>query len=842
MHETTKARSVAVQCVRRLCVAALLALAGTVAWAGDDAVDWVKDVTNLMVGPMRADSLPAGKTLVNILDDFQPELAEWSVFQGGKDEALCAHRFFPRFISGGIEYQEYESRWKNWEKHFKTDWAVDEEHGVAMDIHGKPIRHLAWGGEVKDGTRWNVCHNSPRWHELQKESVVGLAKWPRIAVARQDNIGVPVGVTVRGCYCRWCKAGLRKLLAARFTAEDLRKLGIADLEQFDIARYLLDRKLLGSSAVLDDPIAIAWEDFQFTSNLDAWRDIVSATKAVRPMPICGNQGCVNMNAWSSVILSQPNDIIFIEQWTERRYPDSRLCLGYKVECASGRHAKPVWVWGFPTQAAMEQVVGSEIFIAECYANMATPYFLINNAFWSKATGTKTVNLAPKVYDTIAPYARFARSHKDLLTRVYRSHADVALVYSVPSFLYKACSAVEIPRWKGPYLDQAAGLDGLGRVLERLHVPYDVVVFGAPGYWSDDDLTATLGRYKVILLPNVECMTEQQAEAVRRFVQNGGRVIASGDLAVRDERYRRREKPLIGADLGERMASLGDAVTAYSNALRERPKEETGAHQRLTLNQTAPRAIVFRGWSKADHVSDTADGDYSIYLDITFQDGSHPDPWARTANFAVGTHDWQPAQDTVEVEKPVKTVDVYAMFRRHTGTAWFDDIYLGEQGSDKNLLGEWAPYKGGFQPDAAVTRTGKPSIRCAIAPVVPADETQMDTFKKIEAALRQALSGVPPVLETNAPATVFINPVLCGDRLVVHLLNYDCDLTADTISGKQDVRVRIRLPEGAVPGAMTLSVPGAPDAALPAKAEKGFLEFTVPQLRVWAVAHCPLGKG
>jgi len=640
-----------------------------------------------------------------------------------------------------------------------------------------------------------------------------------------------VGVTAPGCYCRWCKAGLRKLLAGRFTAEELRRLGVADLEQFDIAHYVLDRKLLGNVAALDDPLVIAWEDFQFTSNLEAWRDIVSATKAARPMPICGNQGCANMNAWSSVVLSQLNDTIFLEQWTGRAYPGARLTLGYKVQCAAGRHAKPVWVWGFPTQATMEQVVGSEIFVAECYANMATPYFLMNNLHWSKDTGTQTVSLAPKVYDALAAYAQFARSHKDLLTRVHRSHADVALVYSVPSFLYKVCSAMQLYSGNALYQRQTANLNGLGRALERLHVPYDVVVFGAPGYWDDGDLAATLSRYKVLLLPHVESMTEQQADAVRQFARKGGRVIVSGDLGVRDERYRRREKPLLGP---EQFVSLGDAAEAYIRALFDRPKDETGAHQRLTLNQAAPRAIVFRGWSKAERVSGSADSDYSIYLDIAFQDGSNL--WAQTANFATGTHDWQLAQSTVEVDKPVKAVDVYALFRRRSGTVWFDDVFVGEQGSEKNLLGEWGAYKSGFQPDAAVTRSGKPAVRCVIAPTAPSDETQTDSFKRIEAALRQALSGQPPLLETNAPETVFVNSVLRGDRLVVHLLNYDCDLAADTLTEKRNIRVRIRLPEGMTAGTMTLSAPGSADAALHATADKGFVEFTVPRLRVWAVAH------
>ena len=80
----------------------------------EEPADWIKDVTNLMVGPMKTNSLPAGKTLQNLLDNFQPELAEWSVFQGKQGGTLGSHRFFPHFIAGGIEYQEYEARGKDW--------------------------------------------------------------------------------------------------------------------------------------------------------------------------------------------------------------------------------------------------------------------------------------------------------------------------------------------------------------------------------------------------------------------------------------------------------------------------------------------------------------------------------------------------------------------------------------------------------------------------------------------------------------------------------------------------------------------------------------------------------
>jgi hypothetical protein len=381
----------------------------------------------------------------------------------------------------------------------------------------------------------------------------------------------------------------------------------------------------------------------------------------------------------------------------------------------------------------------------------------------------------------------------------------------------------------------AHLEGTSRSLEQLRVPYDVVVFGAPSYWSDDDLTDTLGRYKVLMLPNVACLTEKQADALRQFAHHGGQVIVSGDLAVRDEHYRRRVQPLLSDGLGGAAILLGDAPAALLPASHAQIKSETGARQRLVLNQTRPRTIVFRGWSKAERVSGPADSGYSIYVDITFQDGSSL--WAQTANFAAGTHDWQRAQGTVEVDKPVKSADVLALFRRHTGQVWFDDVFVGEQGAARNLLGDWKPYQGGFQRDSAVTHGDRPSLRCVIAPSGAANNAQTDGFKRTAAALRRALSGLTPVLETSAPPAVAINPVLRGNRLVVHLLNYDCDPDADTLVEKRDVKVRVRLPPGAVAGPMTLCEPGSPDGPLPARAGGGCVEFTVPALRVWAMAYC-----
>jgi hypothetical protein len=101
----------------------------------------------------------------------------------------------------------------------------------------------------------------------------------------------------------------------------------------------------------------------------------------------------------------------------------------------------------------------------------------------------------------------------------------------------------------------------------------------------------------------------------------------------------------------------------------RPSEAHGATFTAELNQRAPRPVVVTGWSRCENVSGHADNDYAIYIDITYTDGTPL--WGQTAPLAVGSHDWQQRQVTVIPAKPIAQVHIHALFRNHTGTAWFD---------------------------------------------------------------------------------------------------------------------------------------------------------------------------
>ncbi len=103
--------------------------------------------------------------------------------------------------------------------------------------------------------------------------------------------------------------------------------------------------------------------------------------------------------------------------------------------------------------------------------------------------------------------------------------------------------------------------------------------------------------------------------------------------------------------------------------------EAGAFQTIILNQESPKAIRACAWSKAENVSPAKRGDYALYLDIQYTDGSWV--WGKLDDFSIGTHGWQYAEVSFDPEKPIKLVNVYLLLRRCVGKAWFDDCRFEE---------------------------------------------------------------------------------------------------------------------------------------------------------------------
>ena len=128
----------------------------------------------------------------------------------------------------------------------------------------------------------------------------------------------------------------------------------------------------------------------------------------------------------------------------------------------------------------------------------------------------------------------------------------------------------------------------------------------------------------------------------------------------------------GYEVDERVARTGKRSARCESS---DPRDELGIFQSIELNQREPTPIIAECWSMAKGVSGTPSSGYSLYLDIIYTDGTPL--WGQNSPFDCGSHDWQVRRVIVLPDKPIGRVNVYALFRGHTGTVWFDDIKLIE---------------------------------------------------------------------------------------------------------------------------------------------------------------------
>lgn len=141
--------------------------------------------------------------------------------------------------------------------------------------------------------------------------------------------------------------------------------------------------------------------------------------------------------------------------------------------------------------------------------------------------------------------------------------------------------------------------GTFRAALESHRPLDLI--------SDGDLRPEiLARYKVLILPSASALSDEQAEAIRAYVQGGGGLVASVATGLGDELGRRRQDCALGDVLGVRMSEsgggpegLGSYVEGLAREGRERPARLTWVAHPLTddprLAELVPgRSATFRG--------------------------------------------------------------------------------------------------------------------------------------------------------------------------------------------------------------------------------------------------------
>ncbi|MBI3919910.1 MAG: hypothetical protein HY318_00730 [Armatimonadetes bacterium] len=158
------------------------------------------------------------------------------------------------------------------------------------------------------------------------------------------------------------------------------------------------------------------------------------------------------------------------------------------------------------------------------------------------------------FDLAAEGLAFQNAHADLYPRT-KNLTSIALHYSRQTRdSYGGLSnTFHVDEWRG-----------WAMTLLQHNWPFDVVL--------DEDLKRPLPpSVRLLILPNSACLSDGQVKQINRFVQHGGRVIATGDAALYTDEGTRRDDFALGNLLGIHHESTQRGVKAqvmWSQATRE----------------------------------------------------------------------------------------------------------------------------------------------------------------------------------------------------------------------------------------------------------------------------------
>jgi hypothetical protein len=146
-----------------------------------------------------------------------------------------------------------------------------------------------------------------------------------------------------------------------------------------------------------------------------------------------------------------------------------------------------------------------------------------------------------------------------------------------------------------YDDATAEFRGLYSALQERHVPFDVV---AQEHVEEMARTGGLGRYSLLILPDLGALTRELAAVLDEFTGNGGALLTTGSSAITDDSVQLASLPAV-----RRTAMRSGAELLYGTYVAAHPEPETpdvfpspvlpihGAYHYLQWDDDARRALT-----------------------------------------------------------------------------------------------------------------------------------------------------------------------------------------------------------------------------------------------------------
>jgi hypothetical protein len=459
------------------------------------------------------------------------------------------------------------------------------ERGLARGALGELVRDpehnqdvVAWRALAR-GDAWIADPLEPRWAQILRYDMLTS---PLFADGiSQDNLGAPLsrmGPAALGRFGDAASRGFAAWLSGRGEAPqppiraDLRARlwgAFATLPPYapsvDADRLAISR---AAQSLCADPRMAEYQLYLHAANLHAFARHYTDLRRVaardgRAFDVHGNMGggIIGASAYPIALGEIVDSLWFessgvaeydqIERGWWNAYGSLRLVLAEAI--ARGR--KPAY---FPVGSTRQSADLLALDLAEVSAGGGVPL----------VSPDALAADAPALVPTIDAFLRLRDGERAFFAPKGRARsADVALLYSLPTFVFDPC----VPGASSTDSPPLNDLSGAARALEQGHIPYDALVLGHADLGGDRATLAALRSHALVIAPSVGNLSESQISLLERYLRDGGKLGVLGRVGVRDERNRPR-----AADVAARLRAAGDVRTLLGGASFPPTRQVDGA--------------------------------------------------------------------------------------------------------------------------------------------------------------------------------------------------------------------------------------------------------------------------
>lgn len=396
------------------------------------------------------------------------------------------------------------------------------EDWIQCDASGQPIM-LEYG--YQQSFRYLPCFSNQEFLDYLKKVVRFAVTEVKTDFVHFDNF--TLSPEPNSCHCKACKIGFRQRLRTKYSADQRKdRFGFENVDYVNPPLWNATNRP-DKLKIISDPVFQEWIDYRCQTMADALSQMAELIRSLNPNVVIeiNYGGIVGYNSpWirgTDHARLLPLTQVF---WDES---DSKPEL-----TADGRLITAIRTYKMARtyrNIVLTYISVSETAIAECLAFNQTIGF---------------AGESPLSADVVK-YIDFYRKQRDLYVGA-EDLAPVAVLRSYASITYNNASA------------------GLSAMLVEQALIQAKIPFRLIADEHLDDLSPATS--KVLILPNAECLSDEQLQAIQRYVAAGGGLVATEQTGLYDAWRRMRIEP--------GLKSLVDGQALVHG--RNRRSAETGA--------------------------------------------------------------------------------------------------------------------------------------------------------------------------------------------------------------------------------------------------------------------------